>query len=34
MFVDQRPNGFDLLMLILALLGPVIVLVLVLLGGR
>ena len=32
--VDQRPNGFDQLTLLLALLGPVIVLVLVLLGGR
>jgi hypothetical protein len=32
--MDQRPDSFDLLMLILALLGPLTVLVIVLLGGR
>jgi hypothetical protein len=32
--MDQRPDRFDLLMLILALLGPLVVLVIVLLGGR
>jgi hypothetical protein len=32
--MDQRPDGFDLLMLILALLGPVVVLAIGLLGGR
>jgi hypothetical protein len=32
--MDPRPDRFDLLMLIFALLGPLVVLVIVLLGGR